>query len=164
MEEVQPVRRDSRENPLFQRALVPLLPLLSVGCVDFGQHVSMVPLPEDSGTADGGGSEPQGDGGTGQDTGGPTSEEVLVIMLANAFDPPEVTIRVGDTVTWRNDDPWFHIVASGTPEDVTHEWLSPTLNNGDQWSLTFDKPGETLYYCWNHAAIMRDALVIVEER
>lgn len=149
-------------------ALLPLLP----GCVDFGEHVSQVPLPTDSGgtgtDGDGGGStggDGGGDSGGGaDDTGAPSAQEHVVVMLANAFDPPELTIGVGDTVTWVNEDAWFHIVASGAPEDVTHEWISPTLDQGESWSLAFDEVGETLYYCWNHAAIMRDAVVIVEAR
>ena len=145
-----------------------LLSLLT-GCVDFGEPVSQVPLSTDSGgtaPGDGGtGGDTAGDGGSGlDDTGTPVSQEHVVTMLNNAFDPPELTIGVGDTVTWVNEDTWFHIVASGTPEDVTHEWISPTLDHGESWSLAFDEVGETLYYCWNHAAIMRDAVVIVEAR
>lgn len=144
-----------------------LFSMLLNACVDFGQDVASVPLPGDSG---GGGHDSGhgGDGGAtdsgGADSGGAGPQEVVVVMLANAFDPPEVTVHVGDTVTWVNEDPWFHIVASGTPEDVSHEWMSPTLDHGEAWSRTFDELGETLYFCWNHAAIMRDAQVIVEAR
>src|SRR5918911_2878252 len=35
-------------------------------------------------------------------------------MADKAFSPNPVTVKVGDTVTWTNDDNQFHTVTSGT--------------------------------------------------
>jgi plastocyanin len=134
----------------------PHLLLLSMvsGC-DLGVDVSTLPLPE-PGT-------PTTDD-TEKHTGIPNPTEHLVVMRANAFDPASVAIEPGDIVTWVNEDPWFHIVAEGAPENPDYEWISSTLTLGEQWSMQFDEVGDHRYYCWNHSAIMRDAHVVVEAR
>ena len=39
-------------------------------------------------------------------------------MRQIAFDPPEITIHVGETVTWTNMDIVPHTATSGSPEDA----------------------------------------------
>lgn len=65
--------------------------------------------------------------------------------------PADVTISVGQTVTWSNDDLAAHTVTSGNPTagpDGTFD--SSLFMAGKTFSHTFDKPGEYNYYCMVH--------------
>lgn len=67
-----------------------------------------------------------------------------------------LTVAVGTTVTWTNDDPGqMHTVT-----DVNGAFDSGFLATGDSWSYTFDEVGEFEYYCLPHPWMR--AKVIVE--
>ena len=65
------------------------------------------------------------------------------------FSPSAITVKVGDTVTWRFDD-------NGRPHNVTGDQdaaaiiKSPIIKKGD-YSVTFTKPGVYHYTCTLHA-------------
>ncbi len=87
-----------------------------------------------------------------------------VIMRAIAFEPAEITIQAGESVTWTNQDAMLHTVTSGNPGDDVLEAIfrSEEFGQGGTFTHTFEDPGEFLYYCELHPDIMRDAKVIVE--
>ena len=65
--------------------------------------------------------------------------------------PAEVTVNVGDTVTWSNDDSAAHTVTSGTPTggpDGTFD--SSLFMAGTTFSHTFENAGEYNYFCMVH--------------
>lgn len=67
-----------------------------------------------------------------------------------------LTVSVGTTVTWTNDDPeMLHTVT-----DVDGRFDSGFLELGESWSYTFTEPGEYEYYCLPHPWMR--AMVIVE--
>jgi len=67
------------------------------------------------------------------------------------FIPAEVTVSVGDTVTWSNDDSAAHTVTSGTPSDGSDGIFDSSLfMAGTTFSYTFDKAGEYNYFCMVH--------------
>lgn len=67
-----------------------------------------------------------------------------------------LTVPVGTTVTWTNDDPgMLHTVTS-----VDGLFDSGFMNEGDTWSFTFDEPGEFEYFCSPHPWMR--AKVVVE--
>ena len=71
-----------------------------------------------------------------------------VVEIANlAYNPAQITIPVGGTVTWKNDDTVPHTV---TARDRT-VLQSGTINPGDSFSKTFDTPGTIEYFCEFHA-------------
>ena len=79
-----------------------------------------------------------------------------VDIVGLAFDPADLTIEVGDTVTWTNDDPgMLHTITA-----VDGSFDSGFLNDGDTWSYTFAEPGEFEYFCTPHPWMR--AKVIVE--
>lgn len=69
-----------------------------------------------------------------------------VVIKDFAFDPETVTIKAGETVTWKNEDRRDHTVMSGAPPVMTDLFMSPSLAKGDSWSYTFDEPGEYPYH------------------
>jgi plastocyanin len=67
------------------------------------------------------------------------------------FIPAEVTVKVGDTVTWSNDDSAAHTVTSGTPTDGPDGTFDSSLfMAGTTFSYTFDTAGEYNYFCMVH--------------
>jgi plastocyanin len=67
------------------------------------------------------------------------------------FIPAEVTVKVGDTITWSNDDSAAHTVTSGTPTDGPDGTFDSSLfMAGSTFSYTFEKAGEYNYFCMVH--------------
>jgi plastocyanin len=67
--------------------------------------------------------------------------------------PSEVTIAVGGTVTWTNDDTAAHTVTSGNPADaesVGTLFDSSIIMAGGTFENTFDEAGEYDYFCIVH--------------
>lgn len=70
-----------------------------------------------------------------------------VDAMGYKFSPADLTIAVGDTVTWTNHDTAPHnIVVTDGPEKFT----SPTLQTGQTYSHTFTQAGKYSYYCAIH--------------
>lgn len=88
-----------------------------------------------------------------------------VFMRAIAFDPSEITISAGESVTWTNKDVVPHTATSGNPgdEDLGSLFRSSLLSLGQTFTHTFNEPGEFIYFCEVHPVMMRDAKVIVQE-
>jgi amicyanin len=61
------------------------------------------------------------------------------------FDPPQLTIPVGTTVTWINEDDAPHTVASSSKL-----FKSKALDTRDKYSFTFTAPGTYAYFCSLH--------------
>jgi|SRR5918999_158620 amicyanin len=95
-----------------------------------------------------GGGEDQGGGGGGGGT--------EVSMEGIAFEPAEVTVAVGDTVTWTNND--------SVPHDVTADSFSSGeaggMAGGDTFEHTFEEAGSFDYVCTVHPGM--DGTVVVE--
>lgn len=83
-----------------------------------------------------------------------------VVMKDLKFSPATLTVPVGATVTWTNEDPMGHTV---TPTDAIlwgtqgsgsdpDDWLQ----QGGTWAHTFTKPGTYTYYCIPHASKSSD--------
>jgi plastocyanin len=66
-------------------------------------------------------------------------------MQSLAFNPQTVTIKVGETVTWTNQDSHNHTVVA---DDGAFQ--SNDLANGATFSFTFDKAGTYAYHCSIH--------------
>lgn len=86
--------------------------------------------------------------------------DVTVSMSNNRYDPSQITIRVGQTVTWRNDETAPHTVtddpceAANPANAVLPQGAEPfdsgTLGAGDTFTKTFTVPGEYKYFCEFH--------------
>lgn len=71
-----------------------------------------------------------------------------VLITAKGFVPAALTVKKGDTVTWKNNDQSAHRVASNPhPEHTDLKGLfSGVLNENDTYSFTYDKVGTFNYH------------------
>jgi plastocyanin len=95
--------------------------------------------------------------GCGSSTGSATSESRAsganletaakneIIIKNNAFDPFVLAAKVGDTITWVNEDAYDHQVKA-----TNGEFDSGALAKGAKFSFTFTKEGKCEYYCTIH--------------
>lgn len=90
-----------------------------------------------------------GGSGGGDDT--IEGQNVVVEMYDNRFQYTEVKIPVGGTVTWvgAGQNPHNAVAANGewSTEDV---FGAIDMHEGDEAKLTFDEPGEYIFYCTFH--------------
>ena len=85
--------------------------------------------------------------------GSPTlAVDKWVTTYANKYLPGVVTINVGDTVTWVNDDDVPH-------DAVGNGWSTSMLGQYDSDSVTFRRAGRYPYRCSIHPE-MRSAVVV----
>jgi len=76
----------------------------------------------------------------------PAPATVQANITSYKFDPGVITVAVGTTVTWTNDDDVPHTVTSTDK----HFKSSGALDKGDSYSFTFTAPGTYPYYCTVH--------------
>jgi YVTN family beta-propeller protein len=93
-----------------------------------------------------------------QQTSGQASADGAKVSIAGfAFGPQKISIKVGDSVTWSNDD--------GTSHTVTFKDGSvgaKTLSPGERFARIFDTPGTYDYFCSFHP-YMTGSVVVQEE-
>jgi plastocyanin len=93
-----------------------------------------------------------------QPTASIPSNSTIVRIVANAgsnsFSPNPVEVKVGETVTWINDDSGRHTVTS---KDGVFD--SGMMGKGQSFSFTFDKAGEYLYFCEPHPNMVGTVVV-----
>lgn len=85
---------------------------------------------------------------TGATEGAMMKEETVVKITSSGFSPQTVTIKVGESVTWMNEDSAVHAVNSAV--HPTHQ-VYPPLNLGNvqaggKLSLTFTTAGTYKYH------------------
>jgi plastocyanin len=71
---------------------------------------------------------------------------VAIKMQNIQFDPKDVTVKVGQKVTWTNDDSVDHNVTAQSGAD----FKSKNFGNGATFSFTPDKAGTIKYVCTIH--------------
>jgi plastocyanin len=85
-----------------------------------------------------------------------------------AFSPNPITVKVGDTVIWTNDDNQFHTVTSGDPSGggetgkVFDSGVSGTTaltTKGKTFSHEFAEKGEFPYFCQLHPTMVGKVIV-----
>jgi plastocyanin len=121
------------------RLLALLMACLALGLVG----VACGDDDDDGGGGGGGGEtteEPSADGGT------PAAGGTEVSMENIKFNPQNVTIDAGDTVTWVNDDSVGHDVTA----DDFKSGDPGAMQNGDTFEHTFDAAGTFDYVCTVH--------------
>jgi plastocyanin len=80
----------------------------------------------------------------------PSRKPRVVNQLGKTFVPHVLAIPVGETVVFRNDDPYFHNVFSLTPGQGFDAGL---YDSGRSYARTFTKPGVVELLCNIHASM-----------
>jgi len=78
-------------------------------------------------------------------TAGAQGKTMTVSIKNFAFNPPNATVAPGTTVTWVNNDQAPHTATANNGA-----FDSGTLQPGQSYSFTFDKPGTYAYHCNIH--------------
>jgi plastocyanin len=72
------------------------------------------------------------------------AEESKITIDNFTFNPPELKLKVGDSVTWTNHDDIPHTVVSAG------KFRSKTLDTDNTFSFTFTATGDYKYFCSLH--------------
>jgi plastocyanin len=70
--------------------------------------------------------------------------ETAVTIDNFTFAPAQLTVKVGDTITWKNHDDIPHTIVSAG------KFRSKTLDTDDSYSFTFTATGDYTYFCSLH--------------
>jgi plastocyanin len=71
-------------------------------------------------------------------------EDATVSIDNFTFSPAELTVKVGTTVTWKNQDDIPHTVVSAG------KFKSQALDTDDSYAFTFTAAGDYAYFCSLH--------------
>ncbi len=105
--------------------------------------------PEDDTAAD----EPE-DHTADDDTADDTAPSGDSVALRNInFEPADLEVAVGTTVTFANEDIVRHTVTAGSPDDVGDAFDEELDGEGDTTTITFDEEGTVAYFCRLHPAM-----------
>ncbi len=77
-----------------------------------------------------------------------------VSISQNAFSPGNLLVKVGQKVTWTNNDSYAHTITS---DDGTFD--SGNLGSGQSFSFTFTKAGTFKYHCTIHTYMTAEITV-----
>ncbi len=87
----------------------------------------------------------------------PTDEPITgphVVIDNFSFNPQVITITVGTTLTWVNQDDTPHTVSS-----TDKVFTSGALDTGDRFTYHFTTPGTYKYYCMIHPKMTATVVV-----
>ncbi|WP_410509436.1 cupredoxin family copper-binding protein [Methanosarcina hadiensis] len=126
--------------------LVILGVFFAVGCVDdedSDESEPSVPVEEvDNGVAAGA-----------EETGTGTGSDIVKVEIRNyRYIPQNITVKVGQTVMWTNNDTVLHdVVGSGIESDY--------LQKGEKFTYTFEEEGSYQYICSIHPWMEGEVIV-----
>ncbi len=85
-------------------------------------------------------------GGQGSQAPAPGEPSSSVAIVSFDYTPRDISIAVGTTVTWTNEDEFAHTVTGGTPDDPTLPEgvmgeLGKMNGRGETFSWTFEEAG-----------------------
>jgi plastocyanin len=108
-----------------------------------------------------GGDDDSGGGSTGQSNGGGGGGGTSVSLKNIQFNPKDLTIKAGQTVTFTNDESVPHDVhkESGPGADFA-SGPDGGMQQGDTFKLKLNKPGTYKYVCHVHAPGMAGTITV----
>ena len=79
----------------------------------------------------------------------------------SCFLTSELTVSVGETITWHNDSSVIHTVTSGSFEDGPDRVFdSSIIMSGDTFTHTFTETGQYEYFCSIHPWMTGTVIVV----
>ncbi len=131
----------------MKRSLALLLACLALGLVVAGCGGDDEESADEAQTTEEPAEEPAAGGGGAKE----------VSMEGIKFNPAQVTVKAGDTVTWTNDDSAPH----NAVDEKTSAFKSELFNKGETYEFTAKEPGEIAYVCTIHPG-MEGTLTVTE--
>lgn len=106
--------------------------------------------------------QPAGGETTTSSTPAEPSGDLVEVSLENiAFKPAELTVEVGTTVRFlQNDGEIPHTVTAKA--ETAGDFDSGTIDGGEVFEVTFDEPGTFPYFCEIHPTRMDGVVTVVE--
>jgi len=86
----------------------------------------------------------------------------LVTIKDRKYNPPTLTIKAGETVTWVNKADHDHTV-EGQVERDEDDFDSGNMGSGDSFKHTFEKPGKFKYSCSYHPRMKATIIVVAQD-
>lgn len=114
---------------------------------------------------------------TGSPVASPVAAVTVKMISQLRFEPAEVTIKLGETVTWVNASPIPHTTTGDPDKNPVKKtrpelaqlppgaegWDSGLLNEGQSFSRTFTVAGEYTYFCIPHVLSGMLGTITVQE-
>ena len=95
-------------------------------------------------------------------SGGSGASLHQVNMQNTRFQPAQLSIAVGDTVKWTNQDNMIHTATSGANGVADGTWNSGNLSNGGTFVRVFNTKGTFPYFCIPHFALGMTGSITVQ--
>ena len=141
---------------------------LLLACLAFGLVIAGCGEDEEEGGGDAANTEQPaeqgsagGGGGADGEAGGGGGGAASVSMKSIQFDPSEIEVNAGETITFTNDEAVPHDVhkTSGPGADFSSGDVGG-MQEGDTFELTLDKPGTYEFVCKVHAPGMAGTVTV----
>lgn len=87
------------------------------------------------------------------------ADAIVVHIDKMKYDTPELTVKVGDTVYWVNQEVMPHNVAFKKDEVGPDAFRGEMLKKDQAYSITFTEAGEFDYFCTPHP-FMRGKVIV----
>ena len=77
------------------------------------------------------------------------ADKTVTEMSTQKFDPAAVTVKVGQTVAWKNTDTVTHTVTFAGHDDISNN----SMDAGQTFEVKFTVPGSYAYTCTIHSGM-----------
>ena len=101
---------------------------------------------DDSGSSSNTTSAPAASGGGSATTAAASGGAATVVAKDIAYNPTELTVKVGDTITFKNDDGFAHTFTANNGE-----FDSGNVDGGGSFTFTPDADGTIAFHCKIHS-------------
>ena len=138
---------------------------LMLGCLAFGLVAAGCGSDDDDSGGNGGG-DASGEEQQPAETDGPTADEgstggAAVGMKNIQFQPAEISVKAGETITFTNDEAVPHDVKkTGGPGGDFESGPEGGMSEGDTYELTLNRAGNYEYVCRVHAPGMTGTITV----
>jgi len=136
------------------------------GCSSSGENAEPADGDNDDGSSDG--SDDGGDGSDnssdGSDDGGGGDGSTVIVGPGGdfTFDPEELTVSTGTTVTFDWDSNFHNVVPTSQPDDADWSGETETFDKGHTYEYTFEVAGTYEYVCEPHEGSGMVGTIVVE--
>jgi len=87
------------------------------------------------------------------------ASDVACMDTDRCVDQQKLTIKVGDTVTWKNSDTVNHYLSSGTARYGPTQLFELYLDPGESFDYTYDAPGSYDFFSINYPWVSGEIVV-----